>query len=44
MHAIGDFIVLFCGCFLDIQCFDDLFLIMVEHVFGQFLEYLEFHP
>ncbi|CAD8058115.1 unnamed protein product [Paramecium primaurelia] len=26
MHAIGDIIVVFGGCFLDIKCFDDLFL------------------
>ena len=26
MHNIGDYFVLFGGCFLDIKCFDDLFL------------------
>jgi len=27
MHAIGDYILLFGGCFLDFKCFDDLFLL-----------------
>lgn len=27
MHTIGDYILLFGGCFLDFKCFDDLFLL-----------------